>query len=311
MATLQDLLKWGIENATRGEDAPASTRPPPQPLDPKWIEVVLGKPDAARMRDAVTIAVDADHTHSLDDRLTALDELLLLVESIDNARDLQALKLWPSLLSLLVEGLDGGAEELADVRMGSAWAVATSVQNNPDAVEAFLAADGIDKLADAVDREHNPAALAKLASIVSVLASQRTDLIRQMYAKEILSTLGAMLLPEKSASVSPQLTKKLLHMFAHIIASAPPIAVLFRDTVNDIVMQQCSTLGNNAQQNEIDADTLETLLRFVNACWAAHIRIDDTARRALTKLVEPFQKVPESEAPLDMDIVREFLGQQH
>ena len=48
--TPTDLLAWSVVNqATEREDRTTATAPH-EPIDPKWIDVILGKPDAARMR---------------------------------------------------------------------------------------------------------------------------------------------------------------------------------------------------------------------------------------------------------------------
>lgn len=50
--TATDLLAWSVLNtATENEDAPTVPGPAPhhEPIDPKWIELLLGKPESARM----------------------------------------------------------------------------------------------------------------------------------------------------------------------------------------------------------------------------------------------------------------------
>lgn len=69
---MQSLLRWSIENSTT-DNSEGST--PPQPrkdLDPGIIDLILGKPDAQLMKEALAIAVD--ETKSEDERLQALDE---------------------------------------------------------------------------------------------------------------------------------------------------------------------------------------------------------------------------------------------
>eukprot|EP00842_Homolaphlyctis_polyrhiza_P005549 jgi/Hompol1/5996/HPOL_000161-RA len=51
--------------------------------DPKWIEVLLGKEDAIRMRECVERITNDELSE--DKRIEAFDELELLVESLDNA----------------------------------------------------------------------------------------------------------------------------------------------------------------------------------------------------------------------------------
>jgi hsp70-interacting protein len=88
-----------------------------------------------------------DKEKSLDIRLANFDELELLVESVDNAMDLQALGMWPILLSILEK------EEESELRMYAAWVMATATQNNPKAQEAFERASGIPIVLKALDQD--------------------------------------------------------------------------------------------------------------------------------------------------------------
>ncbi|RKO89563.1 hypothetical protein BDK51DRAFT_48547 [Blyttiomyces helicus] len=91
-----ELLQWAVTNQPASGPAPAQTPAPPlERLDPKWIEVLLGKEDAARMKgaflepgrffsfDAVRkslrncVVVIEDPAASLDEKLVAFDELEL------------------------------------------------------------------------------------------------------------------------------------------------------------------------------------------------------------------------------------------
>ncbi|KAF8586410.1 nucleotide exchange factors-like protein [Ramaria rubella] len=131
---MESLLRWGIENSTT--DHESSTEPPPGPrkdLDPGIIEAILGKSDAVLMKDA--LAVGIDETQCIEDRVTALDDLEMLVEQIDNANNLTPLQMYPKILSLLSQT----SPDL--LRMGALWILGTAVQNNPKAQADFLRYD--------------------------------------------------------------------------------------------------------------------------------------------------------------------------
>ena len=90
---MQSLLRWSIENSdpnalqasTSQQNADASTDPNKK-LDPAIIDMILGKPDAELMKDALTIAVDESRDE--DERMQALDDFEMLVEQIDNANSM-------------------------------------------------------------------------------------------------------------------------------------------------------------------------------------------------------------------------------
>ena len=76
-----------------------------------------------------------------DTRLTAFDNLELLVEQIDNASNLESLSLWPPLLSTL-----NNTSTPPSLRRHAAWVIGTAVQNNPKAQDHLLRHQGIQSL---------------------------------------------------------------------------------------------------------------------------------------------------------------------
>ncbi|KAH9039095.1 nucleotide exchange factors-like protein [Lactarius pseudohatsudake] len=139
---MQSLLRWGIENSSSDADSSAAPSVSAQrmaDLDPGVIDAILGRPDSELMKEALAKAQDA----SLDEdaRLTALDNLEMLVENIDNANDLEKLGMWEPLQGLLGSPSD-------DVRVQALWVIGTAVQNNPSAQRAYLALDPFPTLLD-------------------------------------------------------------------------------------------------------------------------------------------------------------------
>ncbi|KAF8486828.1 armadillo-type protein, partial [Russula ochroleuca] len=126
---MQSLLRWSIENSSNDVASPPTRR---TDLDPGIIDAILGKPDSEQMKEALAKAQDA----SLDEsaRLTALDDLEMLVENIDNANDLEKLGMWEPLQDLLASPSD-------DMKVQALWVIGTAVQNNPAAQKAYLAID--------------------------------------------------------------------------------------------------------------------------------------------------------------------------
>ena len=53
----------------------------------------------------------------------------LLIEGIDNARNIENMKLWPAIIKQL-------DHEAPEIRKGTAWVCGTAVQNNPEAQKA-------------------------------------------------------------------------------------------------------------------------------------------------------------------------------
>lgn len=128
---MDSLLRWSIENSTPLDSAPGD-RPPVQrqDLNPEIIDMILGKPDAELMKEDMAVAIDA--TRSEDDRINALDHLEMLIEQIDNANNLEKLRLWEPLQSILT------SDASLEIRMQVLWVIGTSVQNNPAAQDVYL-----------------------------------------------------------------------------------------------------------------------------------------------------------------------------
>ncbi|KAJ3912832.1 Le.MFB2 [Lentinula edodes] len=156
---MQSLLRWGIENSSTPQNTTntnttntntnnttntntnttnsattnsATTNAPPSrrpDLNPEIIDLLLGKSDAVLMKEAMAIAVDEGNTE--EDRVSALDNLEMLIEQIDNANNLSNLKMWDPLHALLTSSPDSVATQ-------ALWVIGTALQNNPSAQDAYL-----------------------------------------------------------------------------------------------------------------------------------------------------------------------------
>jgi len=133
---LNSLLRWSIENA---EPPPTNNVAPLQPkkFDSGIVDAVLGKSDAARMKECVEF-ID-DPSNSADAKLSAWDELEMIIESGDNANDLDKMNLWPPICKHLTSSDD-------DTLVQALWVCGTAINNNPTAQEAFLRHDPLPTL---------------------------------------------------------------------------------------------------------------------------------------------------------------------
>jgi len=142
---MDSLLRWGIENSS----PPVEGAPPPvrrTDLDSGIIDHILGKPDAVLMKEALAIAVD--DTQSEDDRVRALDNLEMFVESIDNANDLAKLQMWRTLHDLLSSPSSSPA-----IVSHTLWVIGTALQNNPSSQISYLSLEPIPTLVSFIKPE--------------------------------------------------------------------------------------------------------------------------------------------------------------
>jgi len=125
---MEGILRWSLANTD--PDAPQPSGERLKALDPAIIDHILGKSDAVLMKEFAAKA--ADDKNSEDDRVEALGEFEMLVESIDNANNMTALKLWKPLIGLF------NSTDSAEIRTQLLWIFGTAVQNNPKAQSDFL-----------------------------------------------------------------------------------------------------------------------------------------------------------------------------
>ncbi|KAJ3105458.1 hsp70 nucleotide exchange factor fes1 [Phlyctochytrium planicorne] len=214
-----ELLQWAILNkATAKEDAPDGPKKPLQPIDPKWVDIILGKPDSARLKECMEVI--QDDSKELSEKLAAFDEFEMLVESIDNANDLRPLGLWKPLLNIMENSTE------AKLRTSAAWAVATSIQNNPKAKADLMANDGLAILSRSLNAESDYEAQLKLVSCFSSLLRHNTDSLDAIKSHDIISKLFSFLLiPSPAASATEgekahddhRLKNRILFLFHNIL----------------------------------------------------------------------------------------------
>ncbi|KAI1463675.1 Fes1-domain-containing protein [Daldinia caldariorum] len=143
--SLNELLKWSIENSTEADPSAAAAAPvvpnaPRTALNAEALAALMGAPsDAELMQAAVEHITSSDPEITLESKLTAFDNLEQLVESLDNANLLAKLGLWTPLLELLGHDDD-------QIRRMAAWCVGTAVQNNEPSQERLVALGGVEKL---------------------------------------------------------------------------------------------------------------------------------------------------------------------
>ncbi|RFU32202.1 hypothetical protein B7463_g4099, partial [Scytalidium lignicola] len=154
---LNELLKWGIENSTTTENDSSAGPPINRGLDPDVLSAILGGPsDADLMKLSMEAVLSTDPEVTLDDKLVAFDNFEQLIESLDNANNLEPLALWTPLLSCL-------KNEEAEIRRMAAWCVGTAVQNNEKSQERLFAMGGIPPLVDLATREAEGEAVKRKA----------------------------------------------------------------------------------------------------------------------------------------------------
>ncbi|KAL2417701.1 Hsp70 nucleotide exchange factor fes1 [Exophiala dermatitidis] len=158
---MNSLLKWGIENSNASGQSGDQPVREPRGLSADALRALMGGPsDAELMREAMSIIESSDPEVTHDAKMTAFDNFEQLIESMDNANNMEPLGLWSPLLSQL-------DNPVADLRRMAAWCLGTAVQNNVKAQERLLGLNGIEKLCKMALEDDDEAARRKAVYALS------------------------------------------------------------------------------------------------------------------------------------------------
>jgi len=127
---LNDLLKWGIQNSDASRSDPDAPKGPSTQIDSQSLQELLSgisaPSDAEMMKRKMDVITQPEYT--LDQKVEAFEDFEMLVQGIDNANNLEALKLWTPLINQL-------EHKEAELRKYAAWCAGTAVENNVKAQE--------------------------------------------------------------------------------------------------------------------------------------------------------------------------------
>ncbi|KAK9470563.1 armadillo-type protein [Dipodascopsis tothii] len=127
---MDKLLKWSIENSQNGV-ASGNTESRQAAPDPEVLAQLFGAPDdSTLMKEAMVVIENPEATEEA--KVIAFDNLEMLVENMDNANNLENMKLWTPLLKQL-------KSSSSELRKMACWVIGTAVQNNPKAQASLIA----------------------------------------------------------------------------------------------------------------------------------------------------------------------------
>ncbi|KAG0170228.1 hsp70 nucleotide exchange factor fes1 [Apophysomyces sp. BC1034] len=252
---MEKLLQWAVDNSDTGElqrTAEAIRRgeqvPDPTRYNPAVLEAILGKDDATRMKEAVQCIVDPED--SVENKEIALDNFELLVEGIDNAKNIENMKLWPDLISQLT------AKEAA-VRKGVAWVCGTAVQNNPDAQKALLRNNGLEPLVTLLKQEENKEVRAKVQYAISGFLKHFPEGVEAFKKLDGFRVLADII---KNADDTPIL-RKVVFTFNSLMLENSTLA---SDLIEMGILEDLQAVIIKYTQQEEDEDMVEKALRTLH-----------------------------------------------
>ncbi|EPS40700.1 hypothetical protein H072_5419 [Dactylellina haptotyla CBS 200.50] len=133
---MEKVLAWSVAASAPAEEGEERQLPR---LDQEALAQFLlgGKSDADVMKEAMQCITDP--TATLENREIAFDNFEQLVENLDNANNMENLKLWEPL----VQQLHAAEKEM---RLMAAWCIGTAVQNNEKSQDQFHKTESVGKL---------------------------------------------------------------------------------------------------------------------------------------------------------------------
>ncbi|XP_062155292.1 hsp70 nucleotide exchange factor FES1 isoform X2 [Alnus glutinosa] len=173
-SSLEGMLQWAIGHSDPlklKETSEAVQRLSPSELKKRQIELkeLMEKLKTPSDAQLMQIAIDDlnNSSLSLEDRQRALQELLVLVEPIDNANDLNKL----GGLAVVIQELNNPEP---DIRMVAAWILGKASQNNPVVQRQVLELGALSKLMKMVKSSSVEEAIKALYAVSALIRSNLT-----------------------------------------------------------------------------------------------------------------------------------------
>ncbi|CAL9736177.1 hsp70 nucleotide exchange factor Fes1p [Monosporozyma servazzii] len=270
---MEKLLQWSIANTSGDKEAKERAGQ----LDPKLLEQLFNggmADDPTLMKQAMQVIVADDV--DVETKLVALDNFEMLIEKLDNANNIENMKLWDPLLATL-------KDESGEIRAAILSIIGTSVQNNKPSQDNFLKYKGaLRKIIDLAENKSEPVDVrVKALYALSNLIRNHGEM-----AKEFAENKGLDLIPE---FLNDDEAKSKLKMRAIAVLSA----FLGTTEINDVMILLLRKDGViksviDCLQHETDLNLLDRILNFLSLLLTAGIKF---TQDELDSLRSGFEKI--------------------
>lgn len=157
----KSLLTWAIKNSNSEE---LKTNKELKKIDPEIIDAVLGKSDAVLMKEQASLFIDK--TKTLEKRIKALSNFEILIESIDNARDIVKIGLWEGIFSCF-------SDPSVEIRTRAFHITNVAIQNDETVQDSFLKIVEMNVLKKTFYEEKESKVRVKIFSCISSLLKKQ------------------------------------------------------------------------------------------------------------------------------------------
>ncbi|PVV02411.1 hypothetical protein BB560_003136 [Smittium megazygosporum] len=287
---MEKLLQWAVINSKTEKDAPQSENPAStQDLDPAVIDAILGKPVSEQMLEIMDYLENPDSP--LEGKINELDNLEMLVEQIDDAANIEPLKMWPRILNLL-------SSEHDEIKINTLWVIATALQHNPAAQKAFCSHNGLEKILGCMNSSNNDGVKAKAIYAISALIRGNLEGFSQFVKYDGISIL--------LQNISNQaLSKRVVFLLLSLVSEANdetataefrpppsfPIALLEAGVVQKVAENIECNISQGESSIELVENTLLLILNLSKSCKKASYSpppFSKTSPELSSKLIKSF-----------------------
>lgn len=289
---MEKLLHWSIANSQGDQEAIARAGQ----LDPKLLEQLFGSgvaDDPTLMKEAMQVITSNEA--DLEAKLVALDNFEMLIENLDNANNIENLKLWDPLLKTL-------ENESNEIVSGALSIIGTAVQNNKTSQDNFLRYDGaLRKIIDLVADKKQPSNVrVKGLYALSNLIRNNAEMAKIFADNKGLDIIPDILNDTTANSKLKMRTIAVLTAFLGITKiNDVMIALLRQDNVIESVI--------DCLQHETDLNLLDRVLSFLSLLLSSGIKFNETEIESLKTGFEKIQPLKDRLHEDDYQTVRYVL----
>ncbi|KAL3233790.1 Hsp70 nucleotide exchange factor FES1 [Nakaseomyces bracarensis] len=239
---MEKLLHWSIANAQGDKEAIDKAGAP----DPKLLEQLFGgggPDDPTLMKEAMAVITNPEA--DLENKLIAYENFEMLIENLDNANNIENMKLWEPILSTL-------DYDEADLRATGLSVIGTAVQNNTPSQDNFIKYEGsVEKLIDIAKNknEKNEVRIKALYALSNLIRNHEK-------AAQVFSScngLDALPVVLNDTNATPKLKLRAISVFSAFL-SAVTIDEKLLDTLrkDNVLVSTIENLGSTDNVNLID-----------------------------------------------------------
>ncbi|SCU84455.1 LADA_0D01772g1_1 [Lachancea dasiensis] len=288
---MDKLLHWSVANSQGDKESIEKVGQP----DPKLLQQLFGGgPDEpALMKQAVVVITNPEA--ELEAKLIAFDNFEMLIENLDNANNIENMKLWEPLIGVL-------KSPESELRAFTLSVIGTAVQNNTKSQESFLAYnDGLAQVIGiAKDPNEKTDVRTKAFYALSNLVKHNRDSFEKIRKLGGLAVIEAVL---RDSSLTDKLKLRALALVTALMTSTT-VDLTFLQTLRDSQILWRAMTYLNADSNIY---VIDKVLNIFSHLINAGLRFNDSELAQLKSGLLEIESVGERLNEDDYEVVKSIL----